>query len=76
MLVFIMTSYVIYTSGMTSEKCFNACTQHLGELPMYALYGALCELSQLRPSQTRQRILQVSIQHLHAFSVCHGNNIK
>jgi len=26
MLIFVMTSYVIYTSGMTNEKCFNACT--------------------------------------------------
>jgi len=55
-----MTSYFIYmwcTSGMTSEKWFNPCTQHLGEFPIYALYGVLCELAQLLPSQTRQRIL-------------------
>jgi len=24
---------------LTIAKCSNACTQHLGELPIYALYG-------------------------------------
>ena len=70
-LVFVMTSYVIYIryhSGMTSEKCFSACTQHLGEYPIYTLYGVLCELAQLLPLQTRQLMLQVSIQQVHAFS--------
>jgi len=76
MFVFIMTSYFIYTSGMTEEKCFNACTQHLGELPIFALYGVLCELAQRLPSQTQQLILQVSIRQVHVFPACHGNNIK
>jgi len=73
-----MTSYFIYVwyaSGMTCERHFNACTQHLGELPLYALYGMLCEVSQLLPSQMRQLTLQVSIQQVRSFPVCHGNNI-
>jgi len=61
---------------MTCEKCYNVCTQHLGELPIYTLYGVLCELAQLLPLQTRQLILQVSIRQVHAFPACHGNNIK
>jgi len=48
----------------------------LGELPVFALYGMLCELAQLRPSQTRQLILQVSIRQVQVFPVCHGNNIE
>ena len=75
-LVLAMTSYLIYTSGMTREKCFNACTQHLGEFPIYALYGVLCESAQLLFLQTRQLILQMSRPQVHAFLVYHGNTIN
>jgi len=70
-----MTSYLIYTSGMTIEKGFISCTKHLGGLPICALYDVLCELPPLLPSQTRHLILQVSIQQVHAFLACHGNHV-
>jgi len=37
-----MTSYVIYiwyAAGVTCWKGFTACTPHLGEFPIYSLYG-------------------------------------
>jgi len=60
---------------MIIEKSFNACTQHLGELPIFALYDVSYELAQFLPSQTLQLILQVFIRQVHVFPVCHGNNI-
>jgi len=41
-----MTSYDSYTSSTTLEKGFNAYTPHLGETPIFALYGVLGELAQ------------------------------
>jgi len=76
MLTLTMTSYLIYPSGMTREKCVNACTPHLGEFLIDALYCVLYKLTPLLSLQIRQLILQMSIQQVHAFLVCHGNNIN
>jgi len=62
-----MTSYVIHiwcAAGVTRGKCFTACTPHLGEFPLYFLY-----------SNHSSVLLQVSIQQVYTFPVCHGNNI-
>jgi len=71
-----MTSYLVYTSGMTREKYFNACTQYLGEFPIDAIYGMSYKLTPLLSLQTRQLLLQVSIPQVHSFLGCHGNNIR
>ena len=58
------------------KKWFIACRWHLGEFPIYTLFGMLCVLAQLPPSQMRQLTLQVSIRQVHSLPVCHGNSIK
>jgi len=42
MIRWVITSYVFYircAAGVTCGTCFTACTPHLGEFPIYALYG-------------------------------------